>query len=179
MSVYFIQAGPKGPIKIGTALRPMDRLRELQVGNPFKLVLLAVIEGHAVVERELHAQFAVHRLRGEWFAPVPELIKLIQASRPFHLIEIEREQRAPEPAAGKRSSPAAAPAAVGRSRRQICAEDDTEVCPTCAGAGRPDWDNWIEPCPECDGAGEVRPGHVRQWRTAVVGFDHTILEVLD
>lgn len=59
---YFIEGGPF--IKIGSAISPLKRLKELQTGNPYTLRLLAVI---ADDERWLHWKFSHLRARGEWF----------------------------------------------------------------------------------------------------------------
>lgn len=75
--VYFIQSERGGPIKIGRAINPEQRLKQCQTGSPERLVLLAVISGGRDLERSLHARFAASRLRGEWFKPTPELIALI------------------------------------------------------------------------------------------------------
>ena len=76
--IYFVQIGADGPIKIGftSASSPVDRLRALQVGVPYELRLLGVISGgSAQDERRLHASFDQHRLRGEWFIPVSEVLE--------------------------------------------------------------------------------------------------------
>lgn len=63
--VYFIKCGKR--VKIGHAMDPRSRLRDLQVGNPEKLELLMVIEGGRRTECEIHKRFAEQRLAGEWF----------------------------------------------------------------------------------------------------------------
>jgi len=75
--VYFIQSSG-GPIKIGSASDVAARLKSLQTGSADELTLLAMTEGGEFRERELHARFAADRLRGEWFAPSPELIRVIR-----------------------------------------------------------------------------------------------------
>lgn len=65
---YAIEAGT-GEIKIGRALHPEARLRELQTGSPTELRLLGVIPGGAAIERLLHDTFGHARLRGEWHDP--------------------------------------------------------------------------------------------------------------
>lgn len=71
--IYFIQADIGGPIKIGYAGDVANRLRELQCGSPFPLVLLRVENGTLADEKRLHRHFAATRLHGEWFEPTPEL----------------------------------------------------------------------------------------------------------
>lgn len=65
--VYFIQAEHGGPVKIGQAQDPRARLRELQCGNPDRLVIRSVILAEQETERSLHVAWASARVRGEWF----------------------------------------------------------------------------------------------------------------
>lgn len=64
--VYFISSG-QGAIKIGWAKDPDKRLRQLQIGTPKPLRLVGVIAGSQMVERLIHKDLALARLRGEWF----------------------------------------------------------------------------------------------------------------
>jgi len=77
--VYFIRSGPApdGLIKIGATWDPHQRLRDLQVGSSEQLTLLAVMPGDTATEAHLHRAFAHPRVRGEWFRPTPELLRLI------------------------------------------------------------------------------------------------------
>lgn len=76
--VYFVQAEDGGPIKIGVAKAPEKRLRELQATSPQVLRILTTVPGGTARERELHSQFAEHRLHGEWFSDeCEELLSLI------------------------------------------------------------------------------------------------------
>lgn len=70
--VYFIGA-ESGPIKIGVATKPPQRLRELQTSHHERLSILATCEGDMEVEKAYHKRFADHRLSGEWFKRVPEI----------------------------------------------------------------------------------------------------------
>lgn len=81
-AIYFIQDGEDGPIKIGSGRNPWLRLEHLQIGNPRELHIRAVVRTHRGYERELHQRFAAHRIRGEWFEPVPDLLALIEESKP-------------------------------------------------------------------------------------------------
>ena len=72
--IYFIQVGDDGPIKIGYASRVSTRIGALQVSNPAPLRLLASTRGELDDEARVHRKFAEHRLRGEWFSPVPEIL---------------------------------------------------------------------------------------------------------
>lgn len=72
-TVYFIGADD-GPVKIGIATCVKKRLYGLQTSNPNKLYVLATCPGGHDRELEYHAQFAAHRLSGEWFERTPELL---------------------------------------------------------------------------------------------------------
>lgn len=76
--VYFIQQGRGGPIKIGVATDPRDRLASLQTATPFELRLLAAMPGSFPEEKVLHARFHAHHIRGEWFNPAPWLMEEIE-----------------------------------------------------------------------------------------------------
>lgn len=79
--VYFVREGHDGPIKIGYALEPIQRLKSLQIGNPRLLVLVGYFPGDVAMERRLHARFADWRLNGEWFSPdAPGLVDLAKAA---------------------------------------------------------------------------------------------------
>ena len=64
---YVIRAGDTGPIKVGKAIDPEQRLRELQTGSWLELNLLHVLPGYSQTEAELHSKLRDSRLRGEWF----------------------------------------------------------------------------------------------------------------
>ncbi len=68
--VYFIQAGEKGPVKIGYGANPEERLRQLQTGNPENLYLRKVLNGFGFIEEaQLHRLLENFRIRNEWFSP--------------------------------------------------------------------------------------------------------------
>lgn len=81
--VYVIEEtgddGPGGPVKIGWAGKPLERMTELQCGNPRSLRIAAVLNGSASKETEVHAVFSGGRLRGEWFSADlrEEIIELV------------------------------------------------------------------------------------------------------
>lgn len=63
--VYLIRGGRRH--KIGRAGDPNARLRELQIGSPIRLILVAVGPGDSAREAGIHAQFRAFRDHGEWF----------------------------------------------------------------------------------------------------------------
>lgn len=77
--IYFFQAEGVGHIKIGftDGTDASFRLADLQTGSPVPLRLLGTMPGTADDEKNLHRRFAAHRVHGEWFLPVPDLLALI------------------------------------------------------------------------------------------------------
>jgi hypothetical protein len=69
---YFV-GGDDGPVKIGQAQDVQKRLRDLQMGSPVVLKILAVTSGGQSRETAYHFTFAGHRLHGEWFDRCPEI----------------------------------------------------------------------------------------------------------
>jgi hypothetical protein len=74
--VYFIADGA-GHVKIGYTVDVASRLNSLQTSTAFELRVLAVLKGGAETERQLHERFAEHRVRGEWFRLVPEILDYV------------------------------------------------------------------------------------------------------
>lgn len=70
--VYFI-ASESGPIKIGIANNPENRLKTLQTAHHERLRILATREGGFKQEYAYHQRFARKRLAGEWFERCPEI----------------------------------------------------------------------------------------------------------
>lgn len=66
-SVYFIEAGKGGHIKIGVAVDVGARLKDLQSANPQTLRVIVAVPGNFKDERRLHRRFKDERLNGEWF----------------------------------------------------------------------------------------------------------------
>jgi len=69
-SIYII--GPEGgPYKIGYAADPKARLVNLQVGQAVELKLFYEEQTETstakVIEKMIHRQLAIKRIRGEWF----------------------------------------------------------------------------------------------------------------
>ena len=78
--VYFIRCPANGFIKIGyTAGDPSERLWRLRATIPVPIEPLAWVEGTIADERRLHERFAEAWSHGEWFRPVPDLVKFIEA----------------------------------------------------------------------------------------------------
>ncbi len=76
--VYFIRpVGMVGPIKIGTTLIPMKRLKELTHWSPFPLEIIGAVVGGHFHETFLHNRFANQHSHSEWFHSSPLLLQTI------------------------------------------------------------------------------------------------------
>lgn len=74
--VYFLYCA--GHVKIGVARSILRRMKELQIGAPWKAQIILLIPGGRKTESFLHFVFQEHRVRGEWFKlaePIREAIK--------------------------------------------------------------------------------------------------------
>lgn len=78
VSIYFLQWGKGGPIKIGRARDIYRRIRELQIACFAELKLLHYFDGSPDIELSLHELLDEHRIRGEWFKRKPALALLAQ-----------------------------------------------------------------------------------------------------
>jgi Meiotically Up-regulated Gene 113 (MUG113) protein len=83
MSVYFIQMGNHGPIKIGHTRNIDRRLAMLQSANPEPLTVRLILEGGRPEEKSLHAKFRADRIGGEaggeWFRPSEAILNFIKS----------------------------------------------------------------------------------------------------
>ena len=76
--VYFIlMKNTDGYIKIGQSNSPLCRHRELQVGSPYQLEILATVWATTLLENIFHKLFASSRIRGEWFYPTKDIMECI------------------------------------------------------------------------------------------------------
>lgn len=66
-SVYFIVTEDETLVKVGSALDPVKRLKQIQTSCPDRLRLYGVAVGGFRGEQALHALFHAYRVRGEWF----------------------------------------------------------------------------------------------------------------
>lgn len=97
--VYFLRAGKRGPVKVGTTLGSSAKYRmaELQTGNAETLYLLGVVPGGVELEREIHARLADHRMRGEWFKPTAEVMEVLKEYASFAPTEHPRDRSVARP----------------------------------------------------------------------------------
>ena len=75
--IYFVQDTVLKYIKIGYTNNIKRRIKDLQVGNPHKLELIAQINGGKNKEERLHKKFDKYNIRNEWFEPNEEILKYI------------------------------------------------------------------------------------------------------
>lgn len=75
--VYFIAEEDNQRIKIGFAMNPYKRIKQLQTGNSKTLKILKIIPGDQKVERAYHKHFAMYKQRGEWFQLSEEILAFI------------------------------------------------------------------------------------------------------
>lgn len=104
--VYFIRAwslvdeddydwAETGPVKIGVARDPIQRLAELQCGNPLQLRIQQVILGNREVEQAYHKHWHDARIRGEWFGNGAEEV-IVALAREASRRQIEAHRNNPD-----------------------------------------------------------------------------------
>jgi len=81
MSIYFIQCGTNGPIKIGYTNKDVkERTAQLQTACPYELKLLWVTDGGTEEEQSIHENLKHENIRGEWFRPAEDVFFTIRDS---------------------------------------------------------------------------------------------------
>lgn len=75
LGTIYVVAADNGLIKIGRAVDPVKRVRDLQSFCPARLTVLAVVRSQRsdFDERSLHIRFDRHRRHGEWFTDIPAI----------------------------------------------------------------------------------------------------------
>lgn len=91
--IYFLQCQTTKLIKIGITNNVKNRVTDIQVSCPTKLVLIGSVPGHRSFEYSLHQRFADARVRGEWFSPVPELLEFIKARETAKIFAAELDAK--------------------------------------------------------------------------------------
>jgi hypothetical protein len=77
--IYFIQAGAGGLIRIGCSIEPWNRIKQLQLGCPDKLVLLKAIPGDKERIKDIYKFLSPYKKQGKLFYPTNEVINFIQS----------------------------------------------------------------------------------------------------
>lgn len=97
--VYFLQAGPGLPIKIGRANDPLARREGLQCGSWMRLHIVGLrIVSDQRGEVDLHQLFADYRVAGEWFRAHPALVAIGGGEADPELIDVPLTCPADKPA---------------------------------------------------------------------------------
>ena len=67
--LYVIQSDVTGAIKVGRSKNPKRRIQQLQTGSPYKLKLIAIVNGKGGLERSLHTTLKPYKqaCKGEGF----------------------------------------------------------------------------------------------------------------
>lgn len=65
-------------VKIGIAVKPVERLANLQIGNWRPLLLLAATPATPQLEQFIHEQLASERISGEWFTPSNRTLAVVE-----------------------------------------------------------------------------------------------------
>lgn len=74
LTIYFVQLGRSGPVKVGMTRNLAVRLQTLQTACHERLHVLASFPGSPELEQEIHALLSDSRLSGEWFNPDPQVL---------------------------------------------------------------------------------------------------------
>lgn len=91
-TIYFIQAGRDGPIKIGiTNSSPFARMATLQIAHYEELQLLASRTGTSGLEAKLHRRLEGSCIRGEWFMPTEDVLAAVDEARVEAATEAEMQ----------------------------------------------------------------------------------------
>jgi hypothetical protein len=82
MGIYVIECKDAKAVKIGffkgsNIQSALQRVVELQTGNPFGLNLVNIFEGDRYVEHKIHNRLRHLRIRGEWFELVDEVLSTV------------------------------------------------------------------------------------------------------
>lgn len=72
--LYGIQCA-EGPIKLGRAINPEKRRKQIQTGFAEPIRIIATAPEYVVSEAEAHRRWRSIRIRSEWFEPRPDLVE--------------------------------------------------------------------------------------------------------
>lgn len=80
--VYFLRpVGQRGPVKIGSSVRPVGRLANYAIWSPLPLEVAATIAGDRDMEAQFHTLFAADHSHHEWFRGSDRMDAVIDAVR--------------------------------------------------------------------------------------------------
>lgn len=72
--IYFMREGTDGPVKIGRAADVELRRRAIHASGHPNMTVIRTLDAKDWVECWFHRRFSDHRIKGEWFSYVPEMI---------------------------------------------------------------------------------------------------------
>lgn len=90
--VYFLQEPSAGHIKIGSTWNINKRIAQLEVGLPYKLKLIGLLEGECQTEKDIQKKFADYCVKGEWFRPEAQLLEFIAQHAKFSETPLNLEE---------------------------------------------------------------------------------------
>lgn len=80
--IYFVQMlNEDGFIKIGFSNNVKKRIGSLQVGMPYELEVVVILDAYSEIEGIVHDFFIERWIRGEWFAPCRDMDNYINILR--------------------------------------------------------------------------------------------------
>lgn len=65
--IYLIVTKDSKLCKIGKAVSPTKRLKQLQTGCPYELYIKETVEGDVTLENYFHKKYKIYKTHGEWF----------------------------------------------------------------------------------------------------------------
>lgn len=65
--IYLIVTKDDKLCKIGKAVSPTKRLKQLQTGCPYELYIKETVEGDVTLESYFHKKYKIYKTHGEWF----------------------------------------------------------------------------------------------------------------
>lgn len=113
--IYFVQAGVRGPVKIGKTNNLPARLSSLTIAHYETLSVLATLNLPDKVENRLHRLLKEHRIRGEWFRWCPEVQNVVELAKAGLVPEFPYNHRREELAVAAEKE-----AAAGAKRLASC-----------------------------------------------------------
>ena len=79
--IYFIRMDKIGPIKVGFAKNVIERIVQLQTGNPYQLNILAYYAGNENDEKQIQYLLRDSNIRGEWFHPTEKVLQYVDMAK--------------------------------------------------------------------------------------------------
>jgi hypothetical protein len=81
--IYFLQNTYTKHIKIGSSNDVLSRLYDTQSANSYPIILLGIMPGNLLIERQVQAKFVKYKIRGEWFEPDETIMEYINKNCNF------------------------------------------------------------------------------------------------